>query len=1109
MVITVGGPTFDRGGSIIPAANLLTDSHIHNGIVAQIIPLCGVLPVAQVTISVDTQHLHGGIVLGSAALILLVIAGVADGCSAGKRRQILRQFLLYLYSLDTQAFKVIGAHIELGIHFAGVGVVDPPVKVLEASATCKGTSLYSPDAAVQRETGKGAAKAKAAVAGINLHAYHRQGIAGEGRPRGIEAVGRLYRGGQLQYRRTRSDLAQAGGDHRAPVAVGGRVVQQTLIVAIVSGTACHHQVIQFIVAVVLPGEGLLRCQAAEGQVDAQQAPGILAPGPQGAVPAHRIGDPVAGDHLGIGHDGLGVGVHALIVYVYGQGTPNAVGTVYHIDDRSSRPGLGGGDGDLAVGVGRLGNGNNAGIAAKPVEVGRVGRLDRLIPVKVIALIALLHHLGGIDAQGLTHRHIHLDGEFTVGGALAVLQFPAPCIIGGVLGHRIHYLSLDIGVGGADDGLTAYQSGLPHSRSGSVGSRIQATGGDLHQVGHPAAHQQRLGFILAHSAHAQLTLIVFAPGVEIAVHSGNYSSVAAGAEVQYARQIIGSIHRLNGAATGVDPDHRVGDGPRQQILVSFVDNRTSLFIAKATAHIYPEGINCSRIGEESVVHIAGGDLADSFPSRNIDLSSGRRYHIIAPVAGLAAGTTTSTPLRVSCLITAPGIEFPVGQILCKGQGQTVGFTSVDGNDPLQAFASLFSAPDPNRSIAVLPVFPGIRCGIVLYRVALAQLIANAFINQPANCGISIRPVIAIADPVLAPGKHFAVRAQSHGELSAGGNGHHPVQIMVTVGGIVGHKVSHGRLTAHHVDGDHAGSAGGIVVTQLAVGVVAPGPDGTVAVQSHRMIPTRGDSYNEGSIEVRIAVLVISLVKGHLYRYHTGARHHIGIVAPGPDLSIGVQGQAKAVLQMPVSRLFSPGHLAQIVVCPFIEGLAFTSVFPGLIVGAVIITAACGYGHDVGKELVADQYAVTAGLVTVHPCHAIRIPGPAKVADITLLLARQNRGGEGVTIVGAVTVAAAGNAAAGLCILAIAPGPNGAIGLQGQVVGARRGDLRYRYVLHVPLLQRLSHPADIEIHQQQIAFPVGGGITDDHSGRACLLPGSKGDPVGALAHGGDPPVQDLDV
>ena len=1154
--IAVGG---QRQGMILAGAGDLTAGrNIHDGVVIG-------RDLAQQTVAVHTHDLHGcieGIGVDKTFLLIIIVVGHIDrGCEVVSRQgRLVSQRHLHILRRCSSA-KGVGGQIDNRIRICSIdaaavgipvyrgagGIGHAPVNIPQSAHVGKGPRSYGPDALLYRQSGKDAVLEGA---GRILQTDYRQGIRYD-----VSRVGEgqlAHGSGNLQGNHGLTHVGKTGDGRRAAVAVGSGYVKQPLIVSAHDrggGGLVGHQSIQLRMSVILPGEGVHRGSAGGLRIHTQQSPVVITPGPHRAVPLDGKGVAVTRDHLSVGDDGGRFGIDAFIIDIHCHGTPKLVGAVHHIDHCPTRPVPGGGNGDKAGGIGSLVDGNDTGITAEPVEVSRSRGLHCLIPVKVIAFIAFLDHLGGIDTERLAYRKIHRHRQVVIADSLA----PAG-VAGGIaaVGSRVVengviHPGLDMGIRRVDDILTVGQGHIGRIAPQTAlrdGCRDR-TLGDLHQAGSPAAHQDGGILAAADRTLAQLPVVVLAPGVNITVHCGHKRAVAAGADIQHTGKVIDTIHILLGSHAGQDPVDRHAPGD----LISANAGVGSHSVAQRAIAVGAPGIYGTRIAHGHIVDITGADLADDHSVGDIDLHRGPGDHIV-PAVPVGSQRCTGIILdHRSSLIATPDKDLAALQVITQSQGHAVSFTGADADDPLQSIGVLLTALDPYRHKAGHLVISGIgNGGIAVGSHTLSQLIA--VIGPGGQMPIMPSIIIAVTQVVLAPGKDLAVRAQRQREFAAGGNGNHPVQIVIAVGGIdlpQIHKVACGGLAAHHMDGDHTGLYRGIIVAQLTVSIVAPRPHGPVTVQSQGMIPAGGNSHNEGGVKAlqltvtarrlgagsahgaslmpfaagitdqvgatESIVLIIGVSKIDLYRHRAGTRNHIGIAAPSPHIAFGVQRQIEASSQGRV-------------------GIDVTIVVGA---GAVIVTAAGSHSHDILQlgllqvtftachhtvvAHAACRMAVTTGITDkghrglLHLSSAARSSRtqvvfrtcPHLEAGIThqhrILFANQDRGGERIAVGSTITVHTAGT---------IAPGPDRTIGPKGQRVGAACSYLRHGHVLHIPLLSGVGDPADVDPQQDHIAL-TGGGICIGHdsSGGAHLRSSGKGHPTGGLGVIHDAAVQHLNI
>ena len=743
--------------------DLLADGDGDDGVVV------GGADIAQQAGAAHAQHLHGRVVVGGVGLGHRVVSSGVDVVDvlAEHIRDLAAQRGVGGEVLDVGAGEGGLSHIDGGL----VGhLAHSPVHVNELGAPGEGAVGDGADVLAEGELGEHAAGEGHAVGAGALHTQHLHALRGGLAAAGEEGVivGLVHLGGQGDGGQGLADLGQSGDNHRAAAA------RELLEPGVEAGCGlAGGQVVQLGGGVVLPGKGGDGGGDAGGGVHAQQSGGIVAPGPDGAVALDGEGDTVAGVDRGVGDDGHAIGIGSLGVDGDGKGAPVTGTHIHGVDDGGAVLGLGGthGSDGNALSVSGAGNGDDALVGGEPVEVlrevlmalgaavgERTGGGDSLAQVE--AGIVLLGNSGGIHGEALAAGELHPHGQRAVCRVGSIADGLAPLVAGRVVEDVV--LRHGVGVSGGS----------------SCGHRA---GGDLHEVGRPAAGEHggvdgggvagdvqgaagraALGVAggdgVIGGAVAHLAVLVAAPAVDITVGSHDQVGVEAGGEAHDAGEVVALGGRV--AAEDLDGCHAHGD------LGGLVGHAALLAITQRAVDIVAPGPDPAIGGEGQVVVGAGAD--------GHDVGSGQGHlggllpNDVLGIVVVVAVVMSLIPPVTAVVVGAPGVDRAVG-----GEGHGVGVAGVDGDDAGELLAALLAAGDGNGDVAVLPVI-GVGGGVAGIHGTLAQLIAGG--KLPALVVVAAGNVGTVA----APDEHGAVRAQSHGELIACGDGHHLVQVVVAVG-----------------------------------------------------------------------------------------------------------------------------------------------------------------------------------------------------------------------------------------------------------------------------------------------------------------------------------------
>ena len=384
-------------------------------------------------------------------------------------------------------------------------------------------------------------------------------------------------------------------------------------------------------------------------------------------------------------------------------------------------------------------------------------------------------------------------------------------------------------------------------------------------------------------------------------------------------------------------------------------------------------------------------------------------------------------------------------------------------------------------------------------ALAELggrgqgLVNA--GGPGGGGGQALGVADLAVGVLAPGVHQIIGAQDGagggGHLQGdgrhmaaiGGDVHDVVQIGHAARG-VGHRL--GVLGADHravgPDPDGQGCGDGAPVTQLAVGVVAPGKDRAVAAQRHGEAVAGGDPGHGGEIGAVVrdpgrggrGGVHLDLDGGGLGDGGGVAQLAGGVGAPGKDRAVGSQGHGVVLTARDGHQVV---HIAAAVVAPQAHGVAdIVAGVDAQLAGGVLapdIGLAVG-GEDHGEVIARrspDGVGDGVGLVVHAPGEdgnssvhlglalalqiaqlAVIVAAPGKdpafhrdghpvvaaggdMGDpvvMALLRGEDDLDGHRLAalVVFVATVVVEGQVGAQLAVEVVAPGPHRAVGAQGQ-------------------------------------------------------------------------------
>ena len=688
-------------------------------------------------------------------------------------------------------------------------------------------------------------------------------------------------GGQIQ---TMSGLAigsKAGNDHSATIAISSRYFQQLSIVPITAVSS--HQSRQISMAIIFPGKGTGRSCVIGRGTHAHIVATVVTPGPDGAVPLDGIGEVVARNDLSIGHNGIRVGIQALVIHIYRQRTPNIVSVVLHINHRSACPLAGGRDCDLVSGFCDCDDPRIAAIPVETIDIGIIGIIiSGYIPEEVVTLILLHNYLRSINDQGLAGGHIHLSRQLAaINTSLAghflrsIVGHPPTGIVGrvvcdGRLNRSLQFriirahnrLTINLGIQGCTIGRVCRQNRL---------TRIQLTGSDLHQVGGPAAHQSRTDrcVVVTSGTHSnvarctdtQFTRIVSAPAINITILGHSQAGTIACTYIHYAGKVGGttlgrplSIQNAGGSGKSVPTIN----------------------------HIIAIGI--SHNGQ--IIGVAAFDL-----HRQGKLTIGQRN----PLGCL--------PHSVTAVIASPSIE-----LMIHSQGRTVISPCCNINYIAQrGGVARTTGHNLNRCITVLVICHH-SSGIALRHVALCQLI----------------------EIVLPPGKHLTVGTQSHSQITARLDSHHLIQVVIPVGDILVNNlaiiaggtgsahcgsvivstagfadifqlgvIARSSPARHHMGRCASIARGSIIGTQL--GIVAPSPNSSVTIQCQGKIRAGRDSYNKRimphiigrSLAVSI-IFTIYRIKTDFLGQSAGTTGNNGVVIPpGPNIAVRIQRQIKRI------------------------------------------------------------------------------------------------------------------------------------------------------------------------------------------------------------------------
>ena len=643
------------------------------------------------------------------------------------------------------------------------------------------------------------------------------------------------------------------------------------------------------------------------------------------------------------------------------------------------------------------------------------------------------------------------------------------------------------------GVLHVVGGLAVVRRGDLG------GGDLQQVARPGTHQHGPGHIVAVGVVAapgiaggdvaHLAGAVVAPAVEVAVPGQGQGGIAARVDRDDVGQVPGGASGGGGGALAcahLDGRRRggaVGGGPGAELAVKVV--------APGPDRAVP--------AHGHVVLIAGVDALDGAGA-----GDGGGHGVLGGLVG--AGAAAAMVIEEG---TAPDVDLAGGI-----QRQGVLVAGGDGSDVGQIAAVTGNALHLDGGKAVQ--------GVAL----AAQLGAVA-----ADDGV----LAQLIDVVLAPGPDGAVGPEGHGEVFARGNIHYMIQVVVVsdggrapahvdgdddvagIGGVLPLGIGH-RLAAFmvgHVDaagpiaagvdfpvplGCAGGGHGGGIVAQLAEAVVAPRPDSAVGVQGHGVVIAGRDGHDDRAVGLPhlgiavgagcgvVVVLVVGVGEVHQLGGGGPVGHHMGGAAPGPHIAPQIQGQG-------VGLGGGDGH-------------DVVQILAGALHGALVQRLSAG----AGAGGVAHQ---VAGLSVKG---ALGIEGvAARAVIVDLLLAPEDLHGEGVAV---------GIALAQLAGGAGAPGPDGAVGLQGQAVARAvghggGGDIGPAALLMGGVAGGVGRlglgallPAHIELEEHQIGLTAL-GVAELHRGMAHgpALGGEGGGPqddLGSVGGGpGDEFIAHLDT
>ena len=370
------------------------------------------------------------------------------------------------------------------------------------------------------------------------------------------------------------------------------------------------------------------------------------------------------------------------------------------------------------------------------------------------------------------------------------------------------------------------------------------------------------------------------------------------------------------------------------------------------------------------------------------------------------------------------------------------------------------------------------------------------------GVAGAAVAQLAIAVIAPGLHSAVREKDQAVALAGGHLHgvgehlhrHPIikgKDMLLAGGL-GLRIG---------DGDQG--VGVVAHAQLAVGIVAPGEDGTVGAQGQGMGSTGGEGDNVGQGGGAAGALALVDPAGHRHVAGVGGGH--GILRQGAVLQIlivlfefsqilrvelAVAGVAHAQLA-PVVEAHAP-DLA-------LPGEQYGVAVPGVDRAAVLRHA----GHGRGGSTHPAEGALTQLSMEVAAPGVDGSVGRQGHGVVTAS-SHGDDAGEGRAalqhhLAGAVTVgqSLAVLPHAQLALAVVAPGPDGTVSLQGHGEVLAQRDGRQGSGGHDTVLagEGIQH-----IHPQQQGV-AGGGVVDAHGGRA----GAQGG-KGSAAHREDAFIAD---
>ena len=599
---------------------------------------------------------------------------------------------------------------------------------------------------------------------------------------------------------------------------------------------------------LLTGEDLGRNAVDRGGgAGAQLAFGTTAPGIEGVVP--DLGQGVGGtgghaDHIGqtaavsghhpAGHDAGGVGVHGAQAQLAAGIQAPSVGAAVVAQHQGVA--IAGGDGHDVVHVA------TAVIATQADGVA-------LALGGVVAQLAVVVAAPGVDDTGVAQGH----GEVVAGGNLDNVLQAVDAAGTGVVEAVDQHRHSAVGCGGVAQLAVGVIAPGVDVALGGHGKAVVAAGGDvgdLHALGeldldHIALAD--LGSVVTHTAGlkgravAQLAVLVVAPGPDGAVGLEGQGEVPSGGH-------HGHRHRLLEGQHG--DEHRTGVGDTGGILAGEVDDDPAI------------GVRTGGLDRPGTVALAlhGGDAG---------IGAGEGH-----VAGIGAQLGIAVKVKAF-------IAHRVHEVLAEDVAVAV----PHGDGQRRLVEAVFDVLDGLG--AVLAVEPGV--GRLQGTVLL-----GAHLQGPV--ALAGGEITQLGGGIFAPGQGEALPVDRHAVGGAGADALGCVEIGVLRGGTIVVVAPDDRRGRQDLLDGGGGAAAGILNTQLAHVVAAPGVDTALVVHEHGELPTGTDGHNAVQVTCGLVQILVQADGAHLYGQTVAfggavAQLAVGVGAPGVDL--GTLGHHSAV------------------------------------------------------------------------------------------------------------------------------------------------------------------------------------------------------------------------